>query len=78
MTPSANPTNKTGQRNLQCSYYGDCLDYAVDHRWQSWDCSKCSNRLMQSSSDAVRSVQDSHVCYELPARISREILHRFS
>ncbi len=77
MTPSANPTNKTGQRNLQCSYYGDCLDYAVDHGWQSWDCSKCSERSRRSPSDAVRSVQDSQVLYELPAGISREVLRRF-
>ena len=78
MTPSAKPTNKTGQRNLQCYYYGDCLDYAVDHRWQSWDCSKCPNRSSKYPSDAVRSVQDAHICYELPARISREVLRRFN
>ena len=37
----AKPIAETGERNIYCPYYGGCLDYAVDHSWESWNCSVC-------------------------------------
>lgn len=78
MIPNAKPVNKPGRRNFHCVNYGECLDYAVDCHWDSWSCSDCQNRFQKASVDAVRSVHDSHIRYELPRNLDREVWHRFS
>jgi len=72
MRSKANPVKKPGRRNFQCVHYGDCLDYAVASKWESWSCSKCPNRYKKTPTDAVQSVRDGHIRYELPSGMSRE------
>ena len=78
MMATANPVCKPGRRNFQCVHYGNCLDHAVAKQWNSWSCSECPNRYQKTPVDAVRSVGDKHIRYELPQGLSREIWHRFS
>lgn len=30
-----------GGRNLYCSHYDHCLDYAIENEWNSWNCARC-------------------------------------
>lgn len=43
MDQQANPTPKRGDRNIYCPFYSECLDYAVEYSWQSWNCSHCAH-----------------------------------
>jgi hypothetical protein len=45
MDRKAKPIPKTGERNIYCPYYGSCLDYAVDHSWESCNCSVCGHNV---------------------------------
>jgi hypothetical protein len=77
MKPRLNPVCKKGERNLYCLYYGDCLDHAVGHRWRHWNCSECSHKFTQEVVNAVRTVDDSNIFYELPPSFSAEVWHTF-
>ena len=77
MKPKRNPIHKEGDRNLCCSYYEDCLDHAVKHRWQCWNCSECKYKVTRQETDAVCTIRDSDPYYELPPKLSREVWHRF-
>lgn len=35
-------------RNLWCPFYDGCLDYAIDREWQSWSCSSCRYKNLES------------------------------
>ena len=74
MNPKANPLPKTGYRNTYCPFYGGCLDYAVDHSWQAWDCSYCQHKEVQPSITEWDYVLNDPVSYyELPLDIARRI-----
>ncbi len=77
MEPNPHPVKKQGYRNLHCFHYGGCLDHAVKHRWQCWNCSECLHKSSEEPTDAVRTVHDSNLIYELPYKLSREVWHRF-
>ena len=47
MDQNRNPICKSGDRNVFCPYYGDCLDHAAKLYWQHWDCSECPHKLTQ-------------------------------
>jgi hypothetical protein len=36
-----NPESGSGERNLDCGYYGACLDLAVCQQWESFNCKRC-------------------------------------
>ncbi len=74
-TPS--PVRKKGERNIYCPKYGDCLDHAVAHRWRYWDCSECSFKLIQEATQAVMTVNESNILYELPTAFCRDIWQRW-
>jgi len=40
----ANPTNRPGQRNLDCPYYVFCLDIAAANMWADFTCALCIYR----------------------------------
>jgi hypothetical protein len=48
MDQQARPISKRGERNIYCPYYKDCLDYAVECSWPSWNCSLCPHKAMQA------------------------------
>ncbi|MBW2108594.1 MAG: hypothetical protein JRI36_08030 [Deltaproteobacteria bacterium] len=77
MKPKPHPVNRRGRRNLECFRYGTCLDYVVKQGWQHWDCSKCTYRSVREPDDAVRTVHDTDVCYELPPAFARNVWQRF-
>ncbi len=50
MARKANPIHQKGERNIWCPYYGRCLDQVLSHAWETWNCSRCSNRTLKHSS----------------------------
>jgi hypothetical protein len=40
-TNHPNPTHKKGDRNLFCSHYCQCLDFAIKKSWDYWACPDC-------------------------------------
>ena len=75
MTPS--PIGKKGERNIYCPNYGDCLDHAVENKWRAWSCAECSCKLLQEATQAVRTVSDSNVLYELPPNFAQDVWQRW-
>ena len=49
MVPKGNPIPAKGERNIYCPYYDNCLDYAVQDWWDSWNCSQCPYRFIKKS-----------------------------
>lgn len=37
----AKPRRGNGERNLDCSFYGECLSLVSKRNWQSWKCDEC-------------------------------------
>lgn len=49
-----NPTKTDrGERNLFCSHYSNCLDYAIKEGWNSWDCSRCALKYHRVDKEAL-------------------------
>lgn len=72
MEPKAKPIRKRGERNIYCPFYSDCLDYVVNHLWQSWSCSECPHRSMRSITQCECKLKDTSPCYDLPPHVVRE------
>jgi hypothetical protein len=77
MSVKPSPVCRKGDRNLYCPNYGECLDHAVDHKWRTWNCSECAFKEIQEPIPAVRTVNDSNICYELPKTLPQEVWHSF-
>jgi|WetSurMetagenome_2_1015567.scaffolds.fasta_scaffold500599_2 hypothetical protein len=45
MREGRNPSKRRGNRNIFCSEYNHCLDYAINQSWNSWNCCKCQFRF---------------------------------
>jgi len=75
MEPNAHPVSKPGDRNSLCPHYEGCLDYAVDHRWQSWDCSECPHQLKKQGLTHAPIAKDEDPLYDVPGRIFEAISH---
>jgi hypothetical protein len=74
MALRGNPVPRSGERNIYCSFYGDCLDYAVSSLWQCWSCHLCP--LMQRSYEPSRydlAAADPEPHYSLPMQIMKGI-----
>jgi len=72
MERKGTPVPKPGKRNLYCSRYNDCLDYAVKALWKSWNCSQCPNRMMRGSvAEWEYAFNDADLCYDLPLDVAR-------
>lgn len=71
MTQKSNPIPRTGERNIYCPTYNDCLDLAAKRYWETWDCSQCPNRAAhQAILDNDRMIDPTFTNYELPAELS--------
>jgi hypothetical protein len=66
MKQECNPTNKSGNRNVLCPYYNECLDDIISRSWDDWDCSACGNRMNQEPITDFPLTCDSLPFYELP------------
>jgi len=72
MNQKANPIHESGERNILCPFYNDCLDYAVNGSWQAWNCSQCPHKLIkQSIADYV--LYNTDLFYDLPLNVSGRI-----
>ncbi|NVM22606.1 MAG: hypothetical protein HWN68_12615 [Desulfobacterales bacterium] len=45
MKPMAKPVHRSGNKNIYCPFYSNCLDHAAKRYWQYWDCSECRHKL---------------------------------
>ncbi len=67
------PVQKSGNKNICCPFYGDCLDHAAKRHWQSWDCSECPHKEKKQPI-RVDQITDGFGPYcELPSGISHQI-----
>ena len=70
MNPHRNPNRNPGERNVFCSYYGDCLDDAIHKSWEFWDCARCEYRSDKGATpETPWGVSHAVAYYELPPRI---------
>jgi len=72
MDAEANPMPKQGERNIYCPNYNDCLDYAIENSWRSWNCSRCPHRAMQAITECEYHLTDPEPYYVLPTRALTE------
>ena len=52
-----------GGRNLFCSHYSHCLDYAIDMAWDSWNCSRCDRKKNVSDQTVRMSPYSEDIAY---------------
>lgn len=52
-----------GGRNLFCSHYSHCLDYAIKEAWNSWNCTKCDFKNKRYEQSAAMSVNTEDIAY---------------
>jgi len=72
MNQKANPIHESGERNILCPFYNDCLDYAVNGSWQAWNCSQCPHKsIKQSIAEYV--LNNTDLFYDLPLNVSGKI-----
>ncbi len=72
MNQKANPIHESGERNILCPFYNDCLDYAVNSSWQAWNCSQCPHKLIKQSI-AEYVLYNTDLFYDLPLNVSGRI-----
>lgn len=70
--------DKSGDKNICCPFYRNCLDHAAKRYWQNWDCSECPYKLRKRPIEADHIAGGSGPYCELPSDISRHVQERFS
>ena len=55
--------NNEGGRNLFCSHYSHCLDYAIKKAWDSWNCTRCDFKNKQCEQSAGMPVYSEDIAY---------------
>ncbi|MFW6147101.1 MAG: hypothetical protein ACOC6B_01770 [Thermodesulfobacteriota bacterium] len=78
MVPKGNPLPATGVRNIHCPHYENCLDYAVQERWDAWNCAQCPYRFLQqpvdvSDYDVGGDGLDYDLLCDLPQEVDRDL-----
>ena len=74
MRAIANPMNRQGEKNIFCPEYDSCLDFAVESRWESWDCGECKLRAsFEGMADTEYTIDGSIPYYRVPNTICRKI-----
>lgn len=67
-----NPVYGSGDRNLFCSHYSQCLDFAIGKGWDSWACFECPNRKkVVVLDDFPATNRDVALYHELPREFHR-------
>lgn len=74
MEPTPKPVNRFGNRNINCPFYGLCLDQAVKRNWQSWDCFECKHKADHQPASLVNTDYDFDQYHVLPQHVAREIM----
>jgi len=74
MKPNAHPLPRSGERNALCHYYEGCLDYAIESRWLSWDCSVCPYRSKKKNLGNGPMVKDAEPEYHVASESFRDLV----
>ena len=61
MADKPKPRRGTGERNLECEFYKNCLDIAVRRNWKTWKCNECPR---YDGTKAVVKPENTRVCEE--------------
>ncbi|MEW6664435.1 MAG: hypothetical protein AB1512_04335 [Thermodesulfobacteriota bacterium] len=70
MNEKCRPARSQGDRNVFCPFYGECLDYAIQEAWESWECTHCAQRGDQTAAPELPwCVNHTVAYYELPTRL---------
>jgi ribosomal protein L37AE/L43A len=65
-----NPSRRSGERNVFCSFYGECLNDVVRRGWDSWECSKCEHETDHGAAPEFQlSAGHSIAYYEIVTKI---------
>lgn len=73
MEPSPKPVHRSGNRNINCPFYGNCLDQAVKQNWQAWDCYECAYKSKHQVIPLTNSDYDFDHYYILPQSVARQV-----
>ncbi len=67
MDHDQNPVHTKGGRNVFCPYYRNCLDYAVELKWEYWACLDCQHeKEAMFLTDVLLSPVDTDPYYSVP------------
>lgn len=67
MHHNRNPVYANGDKNVFCPYYRNCLDDAVELKWEYWACLDCYHQKNETfSGDALHFPVDTDSYYSLP------------
>jgi hypothetical protein len=71
-TNGRNPVPQSGYRNLFCTHYSHCLDFAIMCAWDSWACSKCTHKKqVQIFDDFPATNRDVVLYHEFPKEFAK-------
>ncbi len=66
-TKGPKPVCGKGYRNLFCSHYNQCLDFAIKKSWEGWACFKCAHKKqVMILDDFPATNSDMALYHELP------------
>jgi hypothetical protein len=74
MDQQARPINKRGERNIYCPHYKDCLDYAVECSWPSWNCSECPYKTVQTMPECELEINNEDLPYVISPGVVRGVM----
>ena len=75
MRQNLNPIQKSGDRNLFCANYGECLDHAAKRHWKYWSCHDCKHKyLSQPSVHGPITTKETALFYSMPQDIYQKVI----
>jgi len=74
MKQKLNPTCKSGNRNLFCNFYSQCLDHAAKRHWRYWSCGACIHKSARQPVVAGPiTANETVLFYPLPQEIYQKV-----
>ena len=61
-----------GDRNHYCPYYSDCLDIAINKKWESWNCCGCNLKDIDVI-DVMRKIEQ-----KKPVMLNHQLLEKLT
>ncbi len=75
MKRNPRPIHKSGDRNLFCSRYSNCLDFAAKRHWKYWACSNCHFKFdSQPSVHGPITTEETVLYYNVPQEIYQKVI----
>jgi len=69
------PLQKSGDRNLFCTHYSDCLDHAAKRHWKYWSCFNCAYKhISQPGVSGPITAKETALFYTLPQEIYQKVV----